>query len=119
MTDMGYVVNGVKNGKADIIVVRGDTFTQKIKIYTDDLLLYVPSENDIITFSIWRKFTDDEPLYTQVLSNQDTTFVLTASECQNLNYGDYVYSVKVEFENGTVDTFLSGNFRVVIAGGDK
>lgn len=116
---MGYVVNKIKEGKADIKVVRGDTFKQEIKIYTEDILLYIPAEQDIVTFCIWNKFTDEEPLYTQELNHEDMTFLLTAEECGTFKYGNYVYSVKIQFADGTVDTFLSGNFTVVVAGGDK
>lgn len=115
---MGYKVEDKKNGQVDIKVVKGDTFTQKIKIYTEDLLLYVPSENDVITFQIWNKYTDPEPLFEKQLDYQDMTFDLTAEESSRFRYGNYVYSVKIEFENGAVDSFLSGDFRIVVPGGD-
>lgn len=115
---MGFKVESNKTGKVDIVLVKGDTFTQKIKIFSEDLLLYVPSENDVITFSIWKQYTDSEPLLSKQLDYQDMTFVITAEESQNFRLGNYVYSVKIEFEGGTVDTFLSGDFRVVNPGGD-
>ena len=116
---MGFVVKKTGDGnKVNIKLVRGDTIVQNVKIYTEDLLRYVPSENDTITFAIFRTFKDESPLLSKVLDYENPTFSLTAEESQAFPYGSYVYSVKIEFEGGTVDTFLSGKFDIVQAGED-
>lgn len=115
---MGFKVQDRKNGQVDIKIVKGDSFSQKIKIYTEDLLLYIPSENDVITFQIWNKYTDSTPLFEKEIDYQDMTFTLSAEESAAFKYGNYVYSVKIEFENGTVDHFLSGTVAIVVPGGD-
>jgi len=42
---------------------------------------------------------------------------MTAEETANLKIGNYVYTCKITFEDGTVDTFLNGNFKIVTAEG--
>lgn len=117
---MGFkVTTGSTAGKVDIKLVKGDTFSQNIKIYTDDLLLYVPQEGDKVTFSIWNKFTDTEPILSKELPIDTLIFDLTAEESDSFKYGNYVFSVKIEFADGKVDTFLSGAFSIVTAGGDQ
>lgn len=115
---MGFKVTAETSGRVNIKLVKGDTFTQNIKIYTEDLLRYVPTAEDKVTFSIWNKFTDTEPILSKELPIDTMIFTLSAEESDSFKYGNYVYSVKIEFADGTVDTFLSGTFAIVTAGGD-
>lgn len=115
---MGFKVTAESSGRVNIKLVKGDTFTQNIKIYTEDLLRYVPKAEDKVTFAIWNKFTDTTPILAKELPIDTMIFSLTAEESDSFKYGSYVYSVKIEFADGTVDTFLSGTFSIVVAGGD-
>lgn len=113
---MAFNVDKINRRNTDITIVKGDTFIQVIKIYTDDLLLYIPDEGDNVTFNIYKRYTDAEPLFEREITNT-MVFQMTAEETANLKIGNYVYTCKITFEDGTVDTFLNGNFKIATAEG--
>ena len=113
---VAFNIDKINRRNTDIAVVKGDTLVQIIKIYTDDLLLYIPDEGDSVTFNIYKKYTDTEPLFEREITDT-MVFQMTAEETANLKLGNYVYTCKITFKDGTVDTFLNGNFNIVTAQG--
>lgn len=116
VVDLAFNVNEVNDRNTNFKIVKGDTFVQKVKIYTDDLLLYVPSEDDIILLQIFNRYTDPEPIFEREIPH-DMYFVMNAEETAQMKIGHYVYTIKLIFENGVVDTFMNGNFDIVTAEG--
>lgn len=85
-------------------------------MYTDDMLIYKPQEEDIILFSVFNNYTDSEPIFTREIPH-DMKLELTAEETAQMKYGTYVYTIKIIYEDGIVDTFLNGTLSIVTAEG--
>ena len=87
-------------------------------MFTDDLLLYLPKEGDTVTFSIFNKYTDEEPLFEREIQDTDMILTLTAQETAQMKLGNYVYTVKIIYASDeVVDTFMNGAFSIVTAEG--
>lgn len=115
---MAYNVSALESGKADIKIVRGDTFVYPFNIYTESKLKYVPNAGDTITLQVFNKFTDTKPIYEKNIPYKSLFINLSADETKSMKYGNYVYVIRIRFSNGFVDSVISGKFSVTVPGGD-
>lgn len=115
---MAHSVKDIQSNKVDIKIVRGDTFIYPFAIHNELELKYIPSQSDTITLYVYNKFTDTNPLLVKNIPYNNTFIKFSANETSKMKYGNYVYCVKIKYSNGYVDTILTGNFSIVIPGGD-
>ncbi len=101
---MGYVIN--PNTKK-ISLTRGDTFRVQVEIVSDGVV-YTPTENDSIRFSMKRSYGSNTVLIHKDIPSDTMVLTLSPEDTKNLAFGLYVYDMEITFENGDVFTFISG-----------
>jgi len=101
-----------------IHLTRGDTMKLNLKLKVG-IKEYVPKEGDMIYFSLKRakldsenaNFIDEEPLVTKAINPIETTVLtLDPADTSGLKFGTYMYDMRIEMYDGTVDTFLVDHF---------
>ena len=97
-----------------IYLTRGDTLEVEIGISTEDGTEYVPASGDVIRFAMKKSYRDEEPLILKTIDNDTLILRLEAEETKQLpaRKQAYVYDIELTTEDGTVDTFLSGQLYV-------
>ena len=101
----------------DIALTRGDTLEAVIDL-TKDGEPYIPGSGDVITFKLKRKkfisdqseYADAEPLLKIVVPNETLLLSIPSSATEELGFGFYDYYIDITMGDGTVDTFVSGDF---------
>lgn len=98
-----------------ITITRGDTLETTISIMTRGGDTYVPSECDRIRFALKKSYADSRPLIIKEIPTDTMVLRLESEETRLLKAGKdpYVYDVQITMENGTVDTFISGNLYAI------
>lgn len=107
-----YSVNQINDNKADIRIVKGDTFRKDIMIINDDKLKYIPGVGDKIVFCVFNRYTDSTPIFEKEIRYDELILELKASETAKMKYGNYVYVIRLKRHNGDVDTFIHGSLTV-------
>lgn len=90
-----------------ITMTRGDTLDVPVKIMKNDGTEYEIQSGDQVRFAMKKKYDDANPLIMKTLDNEDLRIVVEPLETSQLDYGDYVYDVKLIKENGEKDTFIN------------
>ena len=115
---MAFSVNKIQEDKSDLKIVRGDTFVYPFIIKNSLELKYIPNPSDTIMFYVYNKFTDTKPLFEKKIPYDNLYIILSAKETSSMRYGNYVYVVKIKYSSGFVDTIVTGNFSIVVPGGE-
>lgn len=93
-----------------ITLVRGDTATITVDMTYDDNTPYVPEEGDEINFLLYKNSATETPTLTKAISPNTRILQFSASDTEELPYGDkigkYVYDIELSKSDGTVDTFI-------------
>lgn len=97
-----------------ITATRGDTVETTIKILTRDGDRYIPANDDQIRFAIKSSYRDEIPLFVKTIPNSTLVLRLEAADTKLLEARrkPYVYDVEITLANGTVYTFIEGEFYV-------
>lgn len=105
---MGYKVN---NSNKKITLVRGDSLHLKVNIYIDKQL-YTPQFGDIVRFAMKQSYQSAKVLIHKDIPIDTMELHLEPSDTKKLNFGKYVYDIEITFDNGDVDTFISGEIEL-------
>lgn len=118
------------SNKANITLIRGDTYIRKIDIYLidengnvvyDDAgnpKLYVPAESDNIRFALKETFSDKKPLILKEIPNDTMILRLDSTDTKHLTQpGSYVYDMQITMDDGSEEgyvlTFLRGKVKLI------
>lgn len=92
-----------------ITMVRGDTFSAFLKIYSKNKILYSPTAEDTIVFAVKESYTDDQCVLTKSIPYDTMILELEPNDTKSLDQpSSYVYEISLTMEDGTVDTFIRG-----------
>lgn len=76
---------------------------------------YVPEEGDVIRFAVSKGYKGQSgyELQFKITAASGTPIRITAGPDKTaLDYYEYNYDVEITFADGTVDTFISGKFKI-------
>lgn len=93
----------------DITITKGDSGYFIVKLENGDGTEFVPSESDVIRFSVKRK---KEGYYPVILEKTGDKIVFDAKDTENVKSGEYVYDIAVEKSTGERYTAIEGKFIV-------
>lgn len=85
-----------------IYLTRGDSADFKINVYTIGGNEYEMKDTDTITFTLKRSTIDKE----NVFQKTGNIIRINPNDTKDLSYGEYVYDVQLNFDNGDVDTII-------------
>lgn len=105
---MGYSIN---NKTKRITLVRGDSLHLKINIYIDKEP-YTPEIGDTVRFAMKQTYQSNKVLIHKNIPIDTMELYLEPSDTKRLSFGKYVYDIEITFDNGDVDTFISGEFEL-------
>ena len=75
---------------------------------------YEPTESDVIRFAVSKEYKGQsgyELMLQKIIPNDTLTFTCTSEETE-LDYRTYKYDVEITHNDGTVDTFISGQLTI-------
>lgn len=109
----------------NITLTRGDTLTLTVTLLEEvapvppatepTLEPYVPAAGDVIRFAVSKGYKTEsgyELKLEKIIPHDTMTFTCSATETA-LDYRDYNYDVEITHEDGSVDTFISGNLLII------
>lgn len=105
---MGYSIN---NKTKKISLVRGDSLHLKVNIYINQEL-YTPENGDRVRFAMKQSYQSNKVLVHKNIPIDSLELHLEPSDTKKLAFGKYVYDIEITFDNGDVDTFISGEFEL-------
>ena len=88
-----------------IYLTRGDTLRIQLSI-TKNGEPYELQDGDIITFSLKKKINDKECILQKTIG-ADYLLEIEPEETKDLNFGQYIYDIQMEYADGTIDTFIT------------
>lgn len=98
----------------EISIIRGDSATINLnikdKVANEE---YVLEPNDIVRFSVKKDISDEEILIQKEF--QDNQILLTHEDTKNLDFGEYVYDVELQFQDGQRDTIIPPSKFIIMA----
>ena len=101
---------------ADIYMTRGDTLLSSLTLMLSNGAEYTPTEDDTVRFAVKKRYSDSTPLINVDVplteTDDDTVMLLLRVEpaqTKSLRFGTYVYDLEITYDDGVVDTFLSGD----------
>ena len=104
------------DSKNNITLTRGDTLTLKCTPKVKDTgEEYVPQEGDSFRFAISKYYLGEagyELMCEAVISKETWLTTISAENTKKLDYTTYHYDAEVTHEDGTVDTYLSGDITI-------
>lgn len=105
---MGYKIN---NSNKKITLIRGDSLHLKVNIYIDGEP-YTPSNGDTVRFAMKQTYQSNKILIHKNIPIDSLELHLEPSDTKKLAFGKYVYDIEITFDNGDVDTFISGELEL-------
>lgn len=101
---MGYTIN---DKTKQITLIRGDTLKMQVSIFINKQP-YIPASGDVIRFAMKQSMSSSKVLIHKEIPNDTLMLHLLPSDTKRLAFGNYVYDIEITFENGDVDTFITG-----------
>lgn len=103
----------------DITLTRGDSFACEVGMMRGKTA-YVPQEGDSVRFALKRKmftpdkgnYIDQKPLVVKAIPTDTLILRLEPEDTKNLRFAVYAYDIEITFSDGSVDTFIKGDFEV-------
>lgn len=96
--------------KDTISLTRGDSMLVQLELRKGDEI-FTPTSGDVIKFSV-SKVPKGNPRYILLISktvNNDTLILeLEPSDTANLDYGNYLFDIEIDYASGVIDTFAKG-----------
>ena len=105
---MGYTIN---DKTKQITLIRGDTLKMQVSIFINKQP-YTPASGDVIRFAMKQSMSSSKVLIHKIIPNDTLILHLLPSDTKRLAFGNYVYDIEITFENGDVDTFITGKLRL-------
>ena len=106
---MGYSIN---DKTKTISLIRGDTLRVQIEIIVDNNI-YTPTNNDTIRFAMKQSYGSNKILIHKQIPTDTMVLTISPNDTKDLAFGNYVYDIEITFENGDVDTFISGYLQLL------
>lgn len=94
---------------ADIWVTRGDTLLSSLTLMLSNGAEYTPAENDSIRFAVKKRYGDSTPLINVAVPTDTMLLQVEPAQTKTLRFGTYVYDIEITYDDGVVDTFISGD----------
>lgn len=93
-----------------IMITRGDTAYVNLNIFTDNMKKneYILQEGDVLSFTVKKKIYDVEPVISKKFTSKQ--FKILSEDTNGLDFGKYVYDVKLLFANGDVNTIIESSY---------
>lgn len=85
-----------------VVLTRGDSCAFDVEIKTDSGETYVPTEGDVITFTMKK----DSKTSNVLIKKTGTTIVFNPEDTCKLKYGNYLYDVTLTTVGGAVYTII-------------
>lgn len=104
---MAYSINAATN---DITLVRGDYFPCNIVMTRDDEP-FTPVSGSL-RFAVKKRYTDpdDKVLIVKQIPLNTLLLELESEDTKDLKFGDYVYDIEYQDDEGRPDTFIRARF---------
>lgn len=102
----------VENYTKTIRMIRGDTLRLQITLNANGAP-YEPEAGDSIRFAMKKDYSQTESLLVKNIPTDTLTLHIEPNDTKTLKWGDYVYDIKITFENGDVDTVVSGRLEIL------
>ena len=96
---------------SNIKMTRGDTLTASITIKDAQGGDYTVADTDVIRFAMKKFYTSEEVLVQKTIG-PDLILTLEPSDTALLDFGKYVFDIKLTTAAGVVDTFIKGELRL-------
>ena len=90
----------------DITLTRGDSFYTDVEIKNEDKSTYTPQAGDSVKFFMKKRYKDQDTLIEKTVPTDSLILHLEPEDTEELDFGRYVYNVKLFKENGDVITFV-------------
>lgn len=114
---MAHKITLIKEGKADIELVRGDTLMLNLnfeKKETEEV--YEPVDGDKVIFTLRKNYkglTNDEILLQKFVDIYSSLLLeIEPEDTNDLEYGSYKYDIEFDSWDGKIDTVLQGTFKL-------
>ena len=103
-----YIIN---DKTKQITLIRGDTLKMQVSILIDKQP-YTPVAGDVVRFAMKQSMSSSKVLIHKEIPNDTLILHLLPSDTKRLTFGNYVYDIEITFENGDVDTFITGKLKL-------
>lgn len=94
----------------NIYLSKGDTAVLDIALTLNDEP-YVMSDTDTLVFAMKRKNSFD--VVDLEITSSTPEIAFTADSTNALSFGEYDYSITLYYNNGKIDTFVTGTFTIL------
>jgi hypothetical protein len=98
----------------EISIIRGDSATINLnikdKVANEE---YVLDSNDIVRFSVKKDIFDNDIIIQKEF--HDNQILLTHEDTKDLEFGEYVYDVELQFQDGQRDTIIPPSRFILLA----
>lgn len=112
---LAHNITVIKEGKADIELVRGDTLVLTLNLAQNDET-FTPEEGDQIIFTVRKNYkglTNDAILLQKTVDLYDSIVLeIEPEDTNSLDYGSYKYDMEFDSWDGKVDTVMQGAFKL-------
>ena len=114
---MAHKITIIKEGKADIDLVRGDTLMLTLNLKKKETEEeYIPEDGDQIIFTLRKNYkglNNDEILLQKFVDIYTSLLLeIEPEDTNNLEYGSYKYDIEFDSWDGKIDTVLQGSFKL-------
>lgn len=96
----------------EVRLVKGDSFIAQVEIYQDGEP-YTPAPGDTIRFAMKKRYSDAVCVILKTIPNDTLLLRLEPEDTKDLAVMTYVYDIEITLENGFVDTFIRGEFKLL------
>lgn len=90
----------------NIRLTRGDSAEITLTLTDSAGDAYVPSEGDVIRFSMKKRHSDEEPCLEIGIPTDTLILSIAPADTKSLDFGDYKYDISISFADGREDTFI-------------
>lgn len=112
---MAHNITIIKEGKADIELVRGDSLILTLNMSRQDET-YSPEQGDQMIFTLRKNYkglTNDAILLQKTVDLYDSIILeIEPEDTESLEYGSYKYDMEFDSYDGKVDTVMQGTFKL-------
>lgn len=112
---MAHNITVIKEGKADIELVRGDSLILTLNMSRQDET-YLPEQGDQMIFTLRKNYkglTNDTILLQKTVDLYDSIILeIEPEDTESLEYGSYKYDMEFDSYDGKVDTVMQGTFKL-------
>lgn len=95
--------------RTDIYLTKGDTFVAEVEAYLQNTRRrYTPVEGDTVRFALKKCPDDAECLIYKTIPIDTMILRIESNDTKDLPRVPYWYDIQLTYQNGDVDTFISG-----------